>query len=826
MWEEAYQVLNPGSILLKSIAWMAGAGALSFLGSAAIPSVLNQMLPPAAQDELWTFLPFSKVAPDRKTLICKDRHIRVLELQGAELTLASDMAHEILFDERKRFFDSLEQHGIEHVKIVTLKQEIGLTRQLRASNPVVRAMDITWEKNFPTPTKLSHYLIIVAKGKTLAETQTPLDAAEGFALTTLNQYVPKVLTEPESIDPDDFEDEETRPHGPLKPFAQVLSPIHPHSPLAMNNKGPLAALLTTNTIDFSRIRSGIMTFAHGSERRYASILTWRDCGDRSSEAIMRELTAIDCEIVIYHAVQPISTTAAIVDLNKDKKSALTQHLSHNAEHAYDEVLKAVEGLVADEKAGLVYYAMHVIPIAKTEKHLDKVVREITRIMSRSTGTAIPLRTMAQPTYLSMVDSEQAWPRKFRFMTPNVAANVYLQRTTKSHLKSDWCDEPLAWLRTLSGDPYPMHFHVDDKKEAVGHTLVIGATGAGKTTLMTFLAASAMRVPRLRVYLFDRLYGMKVFTTCAGGQYLDFDNAHDTAIFNPLHMPDSGPTRSFLLSWLQEITGQTDATAKAEFSRMIGLIYDRKGFPKEARSLKMVANACFSPTGTARAALEPWIDDSQYGQIFNADEEAMNLHNGRLTAFNMSKVLNDPSLAPAVVSYLVHRVQSLSMDTKDPSLLFIDESGPMMANDLFARNFLRVGLQEGRKLRQVYILCFQSPGSLMNTGNISQTILDQCHRQILFRVGRANSEDALAQYAAFGLNQAELDFIGRKTFKEFPYGVLIRNTITGASAVVDADLSPMRNFMRMFKSGTESVGEIEALLGVLPRDQAIKTYLGI
>jgi type IV secretory pathway VirB4 component len=115
---------------------------------------------------------------------------------------------------------------------------------------------------------------------------------------------------------------------------------------------------------------------------------------------------------------------------------------------------------------------------------------------------------------------------------------------------------------------------------------------------------------------------------------------------------------------------------------------------------------------------------------------------------------------------------------------------------------------------------------MNTGNISQTILDQCHRQILFRVGRANSEDALAQYAAFGLNQAELDFIGRKTFKEFPYGVLMRNTVTGASAVVDADLSPMRNFMRMFKSGTESVGEIEALLGVLPRDQAIKAYLGI
>ena len=825
MWEEAAAVLNPGSMILKTIAWGAAAGAMSLITASAIPSLLNKMLPTAAHDEFWTFLPFKRIAEDGKTIICADgRHLRVIELEGAELTLAGEMMHQQLFDNRKHWIDELERFGLDHVKIFTLKEEISLTRSLKAANRVVRAMDDKWEREFPTPTRMTHYIVLIAKGKTLEDTRVPLDSAEAHTMSALGDYHPVVLTEPQVIDPRAFDDDEARPHGPLKPFAHVLSPITRHSPMGMKFKGPLSALLTADGVDFSRVQRGLVQFRSGSERRWSSVMTWRDCGDRTSEAIMSELMSLDHELIIYHAIQPIETTSALLSLNRGKKSAKTMHLSAHAEEAYTEVLRQVEGHAAGERASLIYYAMHIMPICKSEEELERAQKDISRIMSRTTGTAVALRAMAQPTYLSMADPAQAWPRKFRFLSDNAAACVYLQRTLRGSLASDWCNEPLAWLRTLSGDPYPLQLHVTSAKEAAAHTLFIGSTGAGKTTLMTFIAAQAMRVPRLRINLFDRLNGMKVFTNCAGGNYIDFEGATSRSIFNPLHLPDSLKNRAFQLRWMQEITSLTDITSRNEFSRMIDLIYGNGrsgGLPKEMRSLKNLANAAFASDGAARQALTPWIEDNQYGRVFNATEETFNLASTNLSAYNMTQVLNDPILAPAVISYLVHRIQELSIVTEDPSLVVVDETAPMLRNKVFADRFLGTGLMEGRKLRQAFVLAFQTPEALMATG-MQQVIMDQCQTQVFFRMGR-DSENAIEQYAAFGLNPAEMDFIARRTFKRFPYAVLIRKG-TGESAMVNADITLLGKMGRMFKSGTESVGRLEKLMGHLPRDQAIKTYL--
>lgn len=824
MFEDALQVVNGGSMLLQGLSWVTGGGALAVIAAGAIPRVLDRMLPPASVDELWTFLPFERVAADRKTVVCGKRHLRVIELEGAEITLASDGRHRQLFEQRCQYINELAESGLERVKFLTLKQRIGLERTLRPRVAVVREMDERWEANFVAPTRLAHYLILVAKAKTAEEMRALLDQAELSALSALAEYGPKVMEEPEAVDPDAYEREEDKPRGPLKPFAQVLSPISLPNPMGRRCVGRLSALMATDDVDFSDVaRGGLIRFGHGTERRHAAVVGWRDCGDKTSEGVMRELSALPCEMMIYHVVEPIPTAPALIALQKDSLAAPTAHLSLSAKAEYEAVIKKVEGLTSGEARSTVcQYAMHVVPICRSEAELREMVKEVTKILRMTTGTAVTMGVMAQPSLLSMVDDEYAYPRRYRFLSENAAANLYPQRSVRGNVRSDWCDEPVAWLRTLNGDPYPFQFHVSDAKEAVGHVCVVGTTGSGKTTLMTFLAAMAGRVPRLRTYLFDRLYGMKVFTQCAGGRYLDFDQRDGEPLFNPLHMPDTGPTRAFLLRWLQEITGQTDAVSRREFSQMIELVYGMK-IPMRTRALKHLAQPSFSSTGQARLALEPWVDDAQYGRMFNAESEALNLESSRLTAFNMTAVLNDDKLAPAVVSYLVHRVQSLSMETRDPSLIVLDECASLMRNKLFAEDFLSTGLREGRKLRQAFALCFQTPSSLMETGQ-HQVILDQCHTKIFFRIG-TDSENAVEQYKPFGLNQAEIDFLTRRTFKNYPYAVLIARS-DGTSAMVDTDNRSLGPYANMFKSGTESVGRLDDLLRSLPRDQAIRSYLGV
>jgi type IV secretion system protein VirB4 len=54
------------------------------------------------------------------------------------------------------------------------------------------------------------------------------------------------------------------------------------------------------------------------------------------------------------------------------------------------------------------------------------------------------------------------------------------------------------LNTTSGTPYFFNFHVRD----VGHTMIIGPTGAGKTVLLNFLCAQAQKF-NPRTFFFDK-----------------------------------------------------------------------------------------------------------------------------------------------------------------------------------------------------------------------------------------------------------------------------------------------------------------------------------
>ena len=55
---------------------------------------------------------------------------------------------------------------------------------------------------------------------------------------------------------------------------------------------------------------------------------------------------------------------------------------------------------------------------------------------------------------------------------------------------------MGWLPTVSTSGYRFNFHEaggPGKEPTVGHTLVLGRTGTGKTLTTAFLAAQAQRV---------------------------------------------------------------------------------------------------------------------------------------------------------------------------------------------------------------------------------------------------------------------------------------------------------------------------------------------
>jgi hypothetical protein len=75
--------------------------------------------------------------------------------------------------------------------------------------------------------------------------------------------------------------------------------------------------------------------------------------------------------------------------------------------------------------------------------------------------------------------------------------------------------PLMHAATTGATPFRLNLHAGD----VGHTLVFGPTGAGKSVLLGMIAAQHLRYPGARVTVFDKgrsIYGLA--TACGAAHY--------------------------------------------------------------------------------------------------------------------------------------------------------------------------------------------------------------------------------------------------------------------------------------------------------------------
>jgi type IV secretion system protein VirB4 len=216
-----------------------------------------------------------------------------------------------------------------------------------------------------------------------------------------------------------------------------------------------------------------------------------------------------------------------------------------------------------------------------------------------------------------------------------------------------------------------------------------------------------------------------------------------------------------------------------------------------RLLKNLWESCFSSSGQMRSALKKWTDPLQYGNVFNETADTLDL-NSRLTTFDFTDILADETLAPAVISYILHRINNNVVSSGSPSLIMIDETAPMLENKMFRDNFV-VGLQEGRKNRQAYMAAFQR-ANVLDKLLIGDVVRGQAQTVLFFRNPAADAAD----YEHWKLNPLELAFIQGKAYPNLKRAVLLSRPINGESVVLNTELGGLGHMLRLFESGRSSV----------------------
>ena len=112
---------------------------------------------------------------------------------------------------------------------------------------------------------------------------------------------------------------------------------------------------------------------------------------------------------------------------------------------------------------------------------------------------------------------------------------------------------LFFARTEGTTPFRFSLHVGD----VGHTLVVGPTGAGKSVLLALMALQFRRYPDAQVFAFDYGGSIRAAVLAMGGDWHDVggalsDDATEPVALQPLALIDDAAERGWAAEWIASI----------------------------------------------------------------------------------------------------------------------------------------------------------------------------------------------------------------------------------------------------------------------------------
>lgn len=765
------------------------------------------VLPQPSESRVSDFLPFQKLLSDGVTIQCRNNsYARVFRLEGVDLSSATGEKVYSMMEARKSWIDDMSNMQVV-CRVITVRNRISLENEKRDfNNPLLEHISELWFENMNRVYANKHYVIMSVIDR--KDALKDLNYASQSLISTLGEYGVEPMYETENSKPED---------SPFYLFAQLCSPISHIFPKIRGEEGArLCEMLTADHIHFTK-EEGLIHFFSGEKNLYEAVMGIRVSGEAMDESMIYSLNAIDAELVILHNIRPFFRSQAHALLLQQQRMAMTTSFSGNVVAQYSQAIASIDDSDNDYQS-LCEYALTIIIKGENKEEIDFAESEVQRICRSFGVTPVREGWITQATFFTQFPTYDTYPRTYRYLSRVIAMAITLDKPAEGFGKSDWGNSAITIFRTMTGSAYRFQFHVSSEESAVAHCCIIGPTGQGKTTLLTFLAGQAMRHGDLRVFFFDRHLGAQIFTRAVKGAYVGFDGDEKNVSLNPFDCANTSENRAFLRRWLKAITMVDDALADREVARAVTTAFDY--LRPEERLLKNLYKSCFSPTGNMRRELYRWVNPEQYGAIFNGQDDSLDLKSRRFMAFDFTHIFEDENLAPAVISYIMHRIQSETGETGVPSLIMIDETAPMLKHPMF-RDYFIIGLQEGRKKRQAYLCAFQQPNIVDKLG-VGEVIRGQCQTVIFFRNPQAQPED----YANWNLTKSEMDFIFGKSYRDFPYAILLSRPVTGESVILDVNLGPLGKYLRIYNSGRKNVLLVQQLIKEYGEDGFVTKYLNI
>jgi type IV secretion/conjugal transfer VirB4 family ATPase len=396
------------------------------------------------------------------------------------------------------------------------------------------------------------------------------------------------------------------------------------------------------------------------------------------------------------------------------------------------------------------YTMTVVLYDTDPASLDRSVAACTKAFAAHDAQVTDERINLLNAWLAVLPGNSAYNlRSMYLLNTNYAdlACLFSQdagSATNPHLGR----ESLAVLETTQATLYHVNLHVDD----VAHTLVLGATGSGKSFFLNFLIAQLQRYAP-RTMIFDLGGSYDGLTRHFEGTALRLGLDRRDVTINPFCLPPTPANLHFLFGFVKVLIqsgGQYTLTVAddRDLYEQIEAFYT---IDPDQRRLFTLTTTLRKPLALP---LQRWVQGGPYASLFDHVEDTLTVSRFQYVDFEGLDAY--PQLLEPLLFYLLHRADAAMAD---PSLagtlkVFVLDEAWRFLRDPTIRQYVTEALKTWRKKNACVLLATQSSEDLARS-ELLRVAIESCPTKCFL----ANPHIDRAVYQElFHLNETEAELI--------------------------------------------------------------------
>lgn len=356
------------------------------------------------------------------------------------------------------------------------------------------------------------------------------------------------------------------------------------------------------------------------------------------------------------------------------------------------------------------------------------------------------------------------------------------------------------LKTLSEAIFHLNCHASEPdknvtgKKYAGHTMLLGASGAGKTTLEGVLVGMLDRFnPQLFAIDYNR--STELFIRAYGGEYFCFEEGRDSGL-NPFQLEDTKGLRVFLNRLCYRLAANNEGyLSELEEQEVKKGIDSVMLLDRQDRGLSALLMQVQQPG--LRARLSKWCHsgNGQYAWCLDSPVNKFNPDSMDKIGFDTTLLL-DGGGHPACEAVLATLFYMKDLMQKEGRLLCsIVEEFWMPANFPLTADLMKQILKAGRLKGEFMILSSQSPEDAINC-NLFAPIVQQTATKIFL----PNPDAEFEAYKQCNLNEGE--FIKLKRLEKTSRIFLVKQSNTSCFAKLD--LHGFDDYLPIISGTTEDI----------------------